>query len=150
MEQVEQRLKKDPKNRTLKKAKRQLEQDLLPCKKKYEEYKKVLGERNSFSKTDRNATFMRMKEDHMKNGQLKPGYNVQIGTENQFVIGFSVHQRAGDTGCLIPHFQPLSSYGRPMQKQVIADSGYGWEENYTYCEEKKIAALIKYNTLERE
>ncbi|MED4904530.1 transposase, partial [Parageobacillus thermoglucosidasius] len=76
IEQVEEHLKKEPKNRTLKKAKQQLEQDILPRKKKYEEYKKVLGERNSFSKTDPDATFMRMKDDHMKNGQLKPGYNV--------------------------------------------------------------------------
>lgn len=80
IEQVEERLKKEPKNRTLKKAKRQLEQDLLPRKKKYEEYKKALGERNSFSKTNPDATFMRMKDNHMKNGQLKPGYNVQVGT----------------------------------------------------------------------
>ncbi|TCL53329.1 transposase [Thermolongibacillus altinsuensis] len=150
IEQVQERLKKDPKNRTLKKAKRQLEQDLLPRKKNYEEYKEVVGERNSFSKTDLDATFMRMKDDPMKNGQLKPGYNVQIGTENQFVIGFSVHQRAGDTGCLIPHFEQLASYGRPMPKQVIADSGYGSEENYTYCEEKKMTALIKYHTWDRE
>jgi hypothetical protein len=105
IEQVEERLKKEPKNRTLKKAKRQLEQDLLLRKKKYEEYQKVLGERNSFSKTDPDATFMRMKDDHMKNGQLKPGYNVQMGTENQFIVGFSVHQRAGDAGCFIPHLE---------------------------------------------
>ena len=150
IEQVEERLKKEPKNRTLKKAKRQLEQDLLPRKKKYEEYKERLGERNSFSKTDPDATFMRMKDDHMKNGQLKPGYNVQIGTENQFITGFSVHQRAGDAGCFIPHLEQLAAYGRPMPKQVIADSAYGSEENYTYCEKKEIVALIKYNTLDRE
>ncbi|PWW29506.1 hypothetical protein DFO73_104139 [Cytobacillus oceanisediminis] len=51
-----------------------------------------------------------MKDDHMKNGQLKPGYNVQIGTENQFVVGFSLHQRAGDPGCLIPHLSVLEKY----------------------------------------
>jgi hypothetical protein len=68
----------------------------------------------------------RMKDDHMKNGQLKPGYNVQIGTENQFITGFSVHQRAGDTGCFIPHLEQLAAYGS--------------EENYTYCEKKEIVA----------
>jgi hypothetical protein len=82
----------------------------------------VLGERNSFSKTDPDATFLRMKEDHMKNGQLKPGYNVQVGTENQFIVGFSVHQRAGDAGCFIPHLDQLAAYGRPMPKRAIADS----------------------------
>lgn len=85
-----------------------------------------------------------------KNGQLKPGYNVQIGTENQFITGFSVHQRAGEAGCFIPHLEQLAAYGRPMPKQAIADSAYGSEENYTYCEKKKMVALIKYNTLDRE
>jgi hypothetical protein len=82
----------------------------------------VLGERNSFSKTDPDATFLQMKEDHTKNGQLKPGYNVQAGTENQFIVGFSVYQRARDAGCFIPHLDQLAAYGRPMTKRAIADS----------------------------
>ncbi|HDC5657930.1 TPA: IS5/IS1182 family transposase, partial [Staphylococcus aureus] len=48
--------------------------DYSERKSKYEEQKSILKDRNSFSKTDHDATFMRMKEDHMKNGQLKPGY----------------------------------------------------------------------------
>ncbi len=83
------------KNKTMKKAKRQLEKDLLPRKIKYEAHKETFQERNSFSKTDTDATFMRMKEDHMKNGQLKPGYNLQVGTEDQFITGFSIHQKSG-------------------------------------------------------
>ena len=122
IEQVEERLKKVPKNRTLKKAKRAIGIRSLLRKKKYEEYKKVLGEQNSFSKTDPDATFLQMKEDHMKNGQLKPGYNVQVGTENQFIVGFSVYQRARDAGCFIPHLDQLAAYGRPMPKRAIADS----------------------------
>jgi hypothetical protein len=93
---------------------------------------------------------MRIKDDHMKNDQLKLGYNVQMGTENQFIVGFSGHQRAGDARCFIPHLEQLSAYGRPMPKRAIADSAYGSEENYTYCEKKKMVALIKYNTLDRE
>ncbi|WP_047155223.1 IS1182 family transposase [Aneurinibacillus tyrosinisolvens] len=150
VKKLEKRLEQDPKNRTLKKVKRQLEKDLLPRKQKYEEQKATLGERNSFSKTDKEATFMRMKDDHMKNGQLKPGYNVQIGTEGQFITGFSLHQRAGDPGCLIPHFELLEQYNRPKPKALIADSGYGSEENYAYCEEKKIEAYVKYNTIDKE
>ena len=65
----------------------------------------ICGERNSFSKTDKDATFMRMKEDHMKNGQLKPGYNVQMATENQFILFYSIHQRPTDTRCFIPHME---------------------------------------------
>uniref|UniRef100_UPI000D3E295E IS1182 family transposase n=1 Tax=Peribacillus acanthi TaxID=2171554 RepID=UPI000D3E295E len=150
IKKIEARLEQDPKNKPLKKAKRQLEKDLLPRKQKYEEQKATFGERNSFSKTDQDATFMRMKDDHMMNGQLKPGYNVQIGTENQFVVGFSLHQRAGDSGCLIPHLNLLEQYHRPKPKTLIADSGYGSEENYVHCENKDVEALIKYNTFDKE
>lgn len=79
-----------------------LEKDFLPRFRKYKEQEKILNDRNSHSKTDHDATFMRMKEDHMKNSQLKPGYNVQIGAENQFVVGFITHQRPNDTGFLSP------------------------------------------------
>lgn len=150
IKKLEERLELDPKNKPLKKAKRQLTKDLLPRKQKYEEQKATFGERNSFSKTDTDATFMRMKEDHMMNGQLKPGYNVQIGTENQFIVGFSLHQRAGDPGCLIPHLDLLKKYSRPKPKSIIADSGYGSEENYVHCEKEKMEALIKYNTIDKE
>jgi len=150
VKRIEERLGHEPKNKVLKKAKRQLENDLLPRKQKYEEQKKILGDRNSFSKTDQDATFMRMKDDHMKNGQLKPGYNVQLGTENQFITGFSLHQRAGDPGCLIPHVETLKKYNRPIPKFLMADSGYGSEENYTYLEKEKVEAYVKYNTFDKE
>ena len=90
----------------------------------------MFGDRNSYSKTDKDATFMRMKEDHMKNGQLKPGYNVQMGTENQFILFYTIHQRPTDTRCFIPHMEKLASSSLPMPKTVIADAGYGSEENY--------------------
>ncbi|MDT0126151.1 transposase [Paenibacillus sp. RRE4] len=79
---------------------------------------------------------MRMKEDHMRNGQLKPGYNVQIGTENQFVVGYSVHQRRTDTKCLKLHLDHQEEMLGQKPKTVIADAGYGSEENYSYLEEK--------------
>src|SRR5690606_23812745 len=63
----------------------------------YKEQEQVLDGRNSYSKTDTDATFMRMKEDHMKNGQLKPGYNWQISTHNQFILHYTLHQTATDT-----------------------------------------------------
>ncbi|MCI6890503.1 MAG: IS5/IS1182 family transposase, partial [Treponema sp.] len=69
------------------KAKRQIEKDYLPRKEKYEKANATFNNRNSYSKTDEDATFMRMKEDHMLNGQFKPGYNIQVGTENNFVNG---------------------------------------------------------------
>ncbi|WKL05314.1 hypothetical protein Q0F98_14895 [Paenibacillus amylolyticus] len=88
---MEEKLSEKRKSKTLKKAVRQLRKDLLPRLQKYEHQIQTAGERSSYSKTDPDATFMRMKEDHMRNGQLKPGYNVQIGTENQFVLNYSVH-----------------------------------------------------------
>jgi hypothetical protein len=79
-------------------ALKKLENDCLPRQKKYEDQERKLAGCKSHSKTDVDATFMRMKDDCIKNGQLKPGYNLQLGTEGQVVVGFSVHQRPGDPG----------------------------------------------------
>lgn len=114
----------------LKKPLKQIREDFLPRLAKYEQQKANFCERNSYSKTDPDATFMRMKEDHMKNGQLKPGYNVQIATKNQFILFYSLHQRRTDTRCFIPHMERLVASSLPMPKTVIADAGYGSEENY--------------------
>ena len=123
----------------LKKPVKQIRQDFLPRIKKYRQQHEIFGERNSFSKTDHDATFMRRKDDHMKNGQLKPGYNVQMATENQFILFYTMHQRPTDTRCFIPHLEKLSASSLPMPKTVIADAGYGSEENYLYAigEEKE-------------
>ncbi|MGE5582368.1 MAG: hypothetical protein ACM3X9_07500 [Bacillota bacterium] len=83
--------------------------EYLPRLQQYHEQEQLLGERNSYSKTDPDATFMRTKEDHLKNSQLKPCYNVQLGTEDQFVVGYSVHQQPSDSACLIPHLKKLES-----------------------------------------
>ena len=68
----------------------------------YEKHLEILGERNSYSKTDHDATFMRMKEDAMNNGQTKPGYNLQIATEDQFITDFALFPNPTDTLTLIP------------------------------------------------
>ena len=117
---------------------------------KYERYQETLAGRNSFSKTDEDATFMCMKEDHMRNRQLKPGYNVQLGTENQFVIGFSLHQRPGDSGCLISHLEKVNSQLGKLPDNVITDAGYGSEENYDYLEGAEIDGYVKSGTVDRE
>jgi transposase len=126
------------------KAMRTLQEDYLPRQKKYEEQEKLLAGRNSYAKTDHDATFMRMKEDHMMNGQLKPGYNVQIGTENQFVVGFSIHQKTNDINCLIPHLEQVRDRIGHLPRAVIADAGYGNEENYAYLEQNGTNAYVKY------
>ncbi len=115
----------------------------------YERQQAILGDRNSFSKTDPDATFMRMKDDHLNKGQLKPAYNVQIGTENQFIVGFSVHQRPGDTRCLIPLLDHLSQQLGRLPQTIVADARYGSEENYAYLKNRR-AALVKFNTYRLE
>jgi hypothetical protein len=93
---------------------------------------------------------MRTKDDHLKNGQLKPCYNLQIGTENQFVVGYSLHQRPGDTRCMIPHLESVRAKLGTLPKNIIADAGYGSEENYDYLNTKKRNAFVKFNTFFKE
>ncbi|MCM1311916.1 MAG: transposase [Bacteroides sp.] len=83
------------------KAIRETEKDAVPRMKRYKEQLATMGTRNSCSKTDPDATFMRMKEDAMPNGQLKPGYNVQMSTENQFISNFGIYQHPTDTLTMI-------------------------------------------------
>jgi hypothetical protein len=128
-----------------------ISRDYLTRKDKYQRYNEIKGShRNSFSKTDPEATFMRMKEDQMRNGQLKPGYNVQVGTENGFVLGFTVHQRPTDTKTLIHHMQHLKKMWGTKPKRVIADSGYWSQENYEYLEKENVEALVKYSAFDKE
>lgn len=121
---------------------------------KYEKQEAILGERNSYSKTDTQATFMRMKEDHMLNGQLKPAYNTQISTQNQIIVHYTIHQNPTDTKTLKPHLENLEqTFGKKIFKkikEITTDAGYGSEENYDYLEQKKLKAFVKYNTFEKE
>jgi len=116
----------------------------------YTEQEKVLGSRNSYSKQDPDATFMRMKEDHMKNGQLKPGYNAQISTSNQFVVNYSLHQNPTDTKTLIPHMEQHKAMYDEVPEVQVADAGYGSEENYQYLQQQNIKAYIKHNYFDKE
>ncbi|RST94041.1 hypothetical protein CBF36_06585, partial [Vagococcus bubulae] len=97
---------------------------------KYQKQKAILNKRNSYSKTDNDATFMRMKDDHMKNGQLKPGYNVQIATNNQYVLAYDVFQNQTDFKTLIPFLETIKDNYFKLPKYIVADVGYGSEENY--------------------
>jgi transposase len=117
---------------------------------KYRQQEKILGEnRSSFSKTDTDATFMRMKEDHMKNGQLKPAYNVQISTNSQYIASYSVHQSPTDTKTLIDHVSGHIKQFKQKPNNITADAGYGSEQNYQWLEKKRITAYIKYSQFDR-
>jgi transposase len=116
----------------------------------YQQDLEKMGDRNSYSKTDEDATFMRMKDDHLGTGQLRPGYNVQISSENQIVTCFSVHQNAGDSTTLPIHLQQFETLYGKAGKTLVADAGYGSEENYMLLETKGMEAYVKYNTFFRE
>lgn len=117
---------------------------------RYEQQEAILGERNSYSKTDPDATFMKLKEDHMKNGQLKPAYNVQISTSNQFIVNYTVHANTTDTNTLATHLEQHEKSFGAAPKSLTADAGYGSEENYTMLEEKNVTAFVKYNLFDKQ
>ncbi len=116
--------------------------------KKYNQYLHIMGERNSFSKTDHDATFMRMKEDHMKNGQLKPAYNIQFGIDSEYVVWISTGPQSTDTTTLIPFLDNLKEHLKYKYKNIVADSGYESEENYVYLDKNKHLAFIKPSNYE--
>lgn len=132
--------------RKFKKVLRKVKEDFSVRAEKYENYQETFEGRNSFSKTDTDATFMRMKEDHMKNGQLKAAYNLQIATENQFVLHYDVFSNPTDTKTLLPF---LETYPHDL-KTVVADAGYGSEENLLRLDEKDVNHLIKYAMFDKE
>ena len=116
----------------------------------YDEIEKTLAGRSSLSKTDVDATFMRMKEDHMLNGQLKPGYNVQASTENQYIINYTLGQTTNDTSLLKEHVNDIiASFGRAPES-ITADAGYGSEENYLHLETLGITPFVKYNYFDKD
>lgn len=117
---------------------------------KYEQQEQVLGaQRSSYSKTDPDATFMRMKEDHMKNGQLKPAYNVQVSSNNQFITSYSLHQNTTDTNTLIDHIRQHIKSFQQKPNNITADAGYGSEQNYAWLEHKRITAYVKHSQFDR-
>ena len=117
---------------------------------KYNEQEKILGDRNSYSKTDPDATFMRMKDDHMRNGQLKAGYNWQISTSDQYIVNYDIYHNPTDTLTLPPHLKQYKDLYGQSPEVAVADAGYGSEENYEYMESEDIEAYVKYNYFHKE
>ncbi len=131
------------------KRKPQLQRDteelegLLARKVKYEGYHRTFKGRNSFSKTDPDATFMRMKEDHMKNGQLKPGYNLQLGVEGEYIVGAHICPERSDELALLGLLERMEAGCGMRHRDIVADAGYESEENYKKLESRNQAAYIK-------
>ena len=115
----------------------------------YEEKKRILGEgRNSYAKTDPDATFMHMKEDHMRNGQLKPGYNVQFAVNSEYITGIGVFSHRTDYATLPPMLDKMAITHGCRYKRVVADSGYESLLNYRYLQKHEQLAYIKPNNYE--
>ena len=111
---------------------------------KYENSLRIMGEsRNSYAKTDPDATFMRMKDDHMRNGQLKPAYNVQIAVNSEYITGVDVFSNRTDFGTLVPFLKQLQQHHETKYKEVTADAGYESLENYLFLEENGQISFIK-------
>ena len=131
----------------LQKSLEQLDQYL----EKLKEYTKklyTLGDRNSYSKTDPDATFMRMKEDAMLNGQLKPAYNIQHGVDSEYITWIDISPRPTDTCTLIPFLKDMESHLGFKYSEIVADAGYESEENYLFIEGNGQTAYIKTQNYE--
>lgn len=126
---------------------------LKEWKEKLESYKKhleIMGDnRNSYSKTDHDATFMRMKEDHMKNGQLKPAYNIQLASASGFIIGENISHHPSDMYTLKPFLKDLLEKNPNKLNKIVADAGYESEENYVFLAENNLTSYIKPSNYEK-
>lgn len=145
--------KMDSEGLTYRKIRKEVEKVKVEASAKMDEYEdklETLGDRNSYSKTDPDATFMRMKEDAMNNGQTKPGYNIQIATENQYITNYGLFWRPTDQGTFIPFLDSFRARFGRQSSEVVADSGYGSEQNYAYLEHEGIEAFVKYNMFHAE
>ena len=117
----------------------------------YEKYLTIIGvNRNSCAKTDHDATFMRMKEDHMRNGQLKAGYNVQIGVADEYILHVDVFQDRSDYQTFIPFLEGYhQAYGQ-YPKYPVADAGYGGLKNYRYVKSNHMELVQKYTMYRKD
>lgn len=145
VERIREKVDADNLSKEERKALKQIETDAVPRMNRYKEQLETMGSRNSYSKTDPDATFMRMKEDAMLNGQLKPGYNVQISTENQFITNFGIYQRPTDTLTMTNYLESFKTRYGMQSDEIVADGGYGSEENYEYMFSNGMIPYVKYN-----
>lgn len=118
-------------------------EDYLSRLKKYNQEIHICGERNSCSKTDHDATFMRMKEDAMGNGQLKPAYNLQHGVDSEYITWLTIGPQPTDTTTLIPFLIDAQEHLKYKYKNITADAGYESEENYSFLKANGQFSYIK-------
>ena len=119
--------------------------------KKYADHIEICGEsRNSYSKTDHDATFMRVKRDYMGNDQLLPAYNMQIGVCDEYIAVVDAKQYASDMDCFVPLMDKFKTAYGQYPKYPVADAGYGSYNNYLFCEQNGIEKYMKFTMFEKE
>lgn len=119
--------------------------------KNYAHHIKICGDyRNSYSKTDHDAAFMRIKCDYMGNDQLLPAYNMQAAVCDEYIAVIDAKPYASDMEYFVPLMEKLNAtYGHyPMYP--VADAGYGSYNNYIYCEEHDMKKYMKFTMFEKE
>ncbi len=107
-------------------------------------------ERNSYSKTDHSATFMRIKKDYMGNDQLLPAYNVQIGVADEYIAVVDVNHYRADMDCFVPLMEQFQKNYGFFPKYPVADAGYGSYNNYIYCEQHGMEKYMKFPMFKKE
>ena len=117
--------------------------DWYDKEKKYEYYLRRMKDRNSLSKTDESATFMHLKEDHMRNSQLKPAYNVQIAVDAEYIVATEIFNDRTDVNTFVPFMEKIKNQLGIKYMYPTADAGYESEENYTYFENNGQKPCIK-------
>jgi transposase len=145
---------KKQKDQEVDKKIKKVEKELLLKLVKYEEQERILNGRNSYSKTDPDASFMRLKEDRRGKAIPKPAYNGQLSTHNQFILNYSLHQNSNDATCYIDHMvdtlQLFDKHGLPGIEESIGDAIYGTQQNYEFLEQQDIDSYLKYPFFDKE
>lgn len=117
----------------------------------YQNHLEIMGpNRNSYAKTDRSATFMHMKEDHMRNSQLKPGYNIQIGVADEYILHMDIYQDRSDYKTLMPFLEGFKKRYDFYPTYPVADAGYGGLVNYRYLKLNKMELYQKYTMYSKD
>ncbi len=150
IERINEALKDKPVSKEIKQKLKYAEKNWADKIDEYEQQEEILDGRNSYSKTDTDATFMRLKEDHMKNGQLKPAYNLQVSSSNQYIVTYSIHPNPTDTSTLPAHMEVHKELYNEAPEVVVADAGYGSEQNLAFLEQESVEAFVKHNYFDKD
>lgn len=136
-------------NRELAKKKNKLLKEMTKLqerKSNYEQQELILNKRNSYSKTDPDASAMMMKNTD----EIRPGYNLMLGTENQIIVNYEIEQNASDGACFIKLIEGTNKLYSKKFKSSIGDQAFGTEENFNYCEREGIIPYLKFGSFHRE